>query len=225
MWLLKLGVICASLFSHTSSFGQEYPEKSWKIGLITSPNLAYQHRSTQRNRAIKMRPSVGCDLGVAIVRFWKDNYIQFSPTVGFSINRTKSSLAFEGFNVNYLFGSKENRFQASLLYGKSFTLNEKSLFNLSFGVSSGYGILNETKFDDLNYSNEEIRIRDYYACLSSGFGITKAFNRSKFYWGIQINQGLLSYTRVHISLNQYQTDFLSRGSSVNLMQIIYLNKN
>jgi hypothetical protein len=224
MQALKLGVICVSLLLPLLVTGQDLTEKKWKLGLNISPNFSYQQRSNQRNRAIKMSPFMGVDFGLSLSRIWKDNFIQFSPSVGYTRNKTKSSLAFEDFNVTYLFGGSENRFQSTLLYGKIIPINEKTSFQFNLGINSGVGIFKNSFFQDANYVNKEERIRKYYVCLSTGAGITKRFKMFEFYWGIQLNQGLLSYTRVYISINQYQTNFLSKGSSVNIVGIIYLKK-
>ena len=224
MPLLRSFVIFISIIAPLFSIGQDSLASKWKLGLNISPNFAYQQRSTPRNKAIQMRPVAGIDLGLSLSRMWKNNYLMFSPTVGVTRNKTRSSLAFEDFNVKYLFGGSENRFQASLLYGNFRRINSSMHFNINFGFTAGYGVFNDFIFEDSSYYNEEIRIRNYYMCLSSGAGFTKSFKKYEFYWGLQINQGLLTYTRVHISLNQYQSDFLSKGSSINLVNIIYLNK-
>ena len=89
---LKLCAISVSLIFPLISIGQDNLSEKWKLGLNISPNFAYQQRSTSRNRAILMRPSLGFDFGMSLTRTWKDNFTQFTPSVGFTRNKTKSSL-------------------------------------------------------------------------------------------------------------------------------------
>lgn len=222
MQLLKLFVCFVSIPYSTSSFCQEKVEPTWKIGLQVSPNFAYQQRSTPRNRAIQMRPAVGVDFGVSFSKHWKDHFLQIIPSFGVARNKTKSSLKFDGFNIKYLFGTEENRLQTSLLYGKTLAISPNLSFQYNVGANIGYGFFSDAFFQDLDYSNEEKRLKHYFICASSGIGISKNSKTLHYYWGVQINHGLLSYTKTKISIGEYQTDFLSKGSSVNLVQIIYL---
>lgn len=146
MRVLKLGIICVSLLLPSFVTGQDLTEKKWKLGLNISPNFSYQQRTSQRNRAIKMSPYMGFDFGLSLSRIWKDNFIQFTPSVGYTRNKTKSSLAFEGFNASYLFGGDENRFQATLLYGRIIPINEKILFHYNLGINSGVGVFKDSFF-------------------------------------------------------------------------------
>lgn len=221
---LKFAVIFVSLLVSFCSFSQDSISEKWKIGISVSPNFSYQQRSTPRNKIIQMRPSLGFDFGLSIKRKWNNNFIQFLPSVGYSRNKTKSSLFSEGFNVKYLFGSTQNRIQLNLIYGRQIQLIKSTPFSILFGLNSGYGFFNGTNFQDLDYSEVESRIRNYYLCFVSGFGVEKKFNKLSFYWGVQLNQGLLTYTRVNIKLKDYETDFISRGSSVSIIQIISLNR-
>jgi len=221
-WQLNLGVICASLLLSFYSIGQDLETEKWDLGLSVSPNFAYQQRSTPRNRAIQMRPFFGFDFGVSISRNWKSNFVRFIPSYGYTRNKTRSSLAHEGLNVKYLFGSYESRLQTTLLYGKNIPVNESTSLEWSFGVSSGYGFFQDSYFEDVDYTNEEKRIREYYVCASSGLGMLKKLDRFTYYFGFQINQGLLSYTNVSITLDQYSGEFLSKGSSLSIVNIFYL---
>lgn len=218
-----LGVICVSLLVNSATYAQSGSTTNWDLGLNVSPNFAYQQRSTPRNRAIQMRPFPGIDFGLSLSRTWNNNFIQFTPAVGVTRNKTRSSLHFEGFDVSYHFGSSQNRFHASLLYGRTIALDENTQLQANFGGNAGYAVFSNSYFQDLNYTDLETRLRNYFVCFSSGIGVKKHFVKTTFYWGLQINQGLLSYTRVEITLNQYQTTFLSKGSSINLVNIIYLN--